>query len=62
MTRPLALSDRQLQLVRDQFLQGVAARLTGEPSDAAVMQAINVTFDLTPVFLNDALSKKEKAT
>jgi hypothetical protein len=73
LPRPLALSDRQLELVtraaralplmrRDQFLQDVAARLTGEPSDAAVMQAINVTFDLTPVFLNDALPKKEKAT
>jgi hypothetical protein len=69
--RPLALTDRQLQLVknavravpvnaRDGFLQDVARRLAAEPSDAAVMQAINVVFDRVPVFLNDA-QPKEKA-
>jgi hypothetical protein len=61
-TTPLALTDRQLQLVtraaralplmhRDWFLQNVAARLAAEPSDAAVMQAINSVFDRIPIFL-----------
>jgi hypothetical protein len=60
--RPLALSDRQFALVRDAaravpvnardgFLQDVAARLADEPSDAAVMQAINSVFDRIPIFL-----------
>jgi len=75
MKRPLSLSDRQLQLVRDaarslllslplrdQFLQGVAARLTGEPSAAAVTQAINIVLDRTPVFLNDSAPTKKGAT
>jgi hypothetical protein len=73
MKRPLALSDHQMSLVRraaaalpvnarDGFLQDVARRLADEPSDAAVAQAVNVTFDRVPVFLNDALPKKEKAT
>jgi hypothetical protein len=61
-TTPIALSDTQLALVRDaaravpvmqrdQFLQNVAARLADEPSDAAVMQAINSVFDRIPIFL-----------
>lgn len=60
--RLLALTDRQLQLVkraaaslpvnaRDGFLQDVARRLADEPSDAAVMQAINSVFDRIPIFL-----------
>ena len=67
--RLLSLTDRQLQLVknaaravpvnaRDGFLQDVAARQADEPSDAAVMQAINVVFDRVPVFLNDAQPKE----
>jgi hypothetical protein len=62
MKRPLALSDHQMSLVRraaaalpvnarDGFLQDVAARLADEPSDAAVMQAINSVFDRIPIFL-----------
>lgn len=60
--RLLSLTDRQLQLVknaarampvnaRDGFLQDVARRLAHEPSDAAVMQAINSVFDRIPIFL-----------
>jgi hypothetical protein len=62
MKRPLALSDHQMSLVRraaaslpvnarDGFLQDVARRLAAEPSDAAVMQAINSVFDRIPIFL-----------
>jgi hypothetical protein len=73
MKRALALTDRQLALVRhaaravpvarrEEFLQNVARHLIAEPSDAAVAAAVNAQLDLTPVFLNDALPKKEKAT
>jgi len=37
----------------------LARRLGSEPSDDAVVQAINVTLDRVPVFLCDALPKKE---
>jgi hypothetical protein len=54
--RPLSLSDRQLRLVtaaakavpqsrRDSFLKEVARHLTSEPSDAAVLAALNVQLD-----------------
>jgi hypothetical protein len=54
--RLLSLSDRQLRLVtnaakavpqerRDSFLREVAAHLTSEPSDAAVLAALNVQLD-----------------
>jgi hypothetical protein len=66
--RPLSLSDRQLYLLRqaakaipiqqrENWLSDVAKRLTGEPSDAAVMQAINVQYDRTHVYLTDSMSK-----
>lgn len=71
---PLSLSDRQLELIkqaaralpvnaRDRFLQDVAAHLAGEPFDAAIVQAINVALDRTPVFLNDAMptTRRERA-
>lgn len=72
MQRPLSLSDRQMQLVRnaaravpvsqrDQFLQNVAARLVDAPSDAAVAAAVNAQLDRVPVFLTDA-QPKEKIT
>jgi hypothetical protein len=52
----LALTDRQLHIIqhaaaamppaaRSEFLVRVAAQLCGQPSDAAVMQAINVVLD-----------------
>jgi hypothetical protein len=58
--KPLSLTDRQLTLVRnaarampvnarDQFLRDVASHLADTPSDAAVMMAINVTYDRVPV-------------
>jgi hypothetical protein len=56
---PLALSDFQMKLVRsaaaavpvrcrDEFLQGVAKRLTAEASDAAVAAAVNLELNLVP--------------
>jgi hypothetical protein len=59
MTRPLALTDRQLAQLRfaakavppherDAFLRCVARCLTGEVSDAAVQAAINVALDALP--------------
>lgn len=53
---PIGLSDRALSLVqrharalpvdqRDKFLRDVAARLASEPSDDAVVQALNVVMD-----------------
>ena len=74
MKGALALSDYQLLLVRraaaalppqlrDGFLHDLAARLTGQPSDAAVNEAINVLFDravVTPVYLCDSASVREK--
>jgi hypothetical protein len=51
----ISLTDAQLTALplmhRDQFLQNVAARLADEPSDDAVMQAINSVFDRIPIFL-----------
>ena len=66
---PLALSDHQLDLIkqaaralpvseRDLFLQNVARHLAGEPSDGAIMQAINNVLDRVPVFLTDAQPKE----
>jgi hypothetical protein len=65
--RPLALTDRQLQLVkhaarampvntRDQFLQDVASRLADEPTDIAVSAAISAQLALNrlPTFLCDS--------
>jgi hypothetical protein len=54
--RALALSDKQIALLqcaaaslpvgeRDHFLQAVAARLTGAPTDDAVIAAINAALD-----------------
>lgn len=54
---PLTLTDRQARLVqraatslpalhRDEFLQRVARHLTSEPSDAAVLAAVNHQLDL----------------
>jgi hypothetical protein len=59
MTRPLALTDRQLAQLRfaakavppharGAFLRTVANRLAGEVSDAAVQVAINVALDALP--------------
>jgi hypothetical protein len=56
MTRPLSLTDRQMRLVqnaakavpvdrRDEFLQRLAKHLTPEPSDAAVVAALNAQLD-----------------
>jgi hypothetical protein len=70
MKRPLALTDRQLALVRhagaslpvgarDGFLQSVAAHLTGEPSDGAVSAAVQAALSRTPVFLCDAKPKEK---
>jgi hypothetical protein len=57
---PLALTDRQMWLIRkgaaalpvtarDEFLRQVTARLTLEPSDAAVAAAVNVVLDSAAV-------------
>jgi hypothetical protein len=65
--KPLALTDRQLRLIetaaravpvaqRDTFLRKVAAHLTSEPSDHAVMAAINAQYDLLPVY-SETVSK-----
>ena len=54
--RALALSDKQIALLqcaaaslpvgeRDHFLQAVAARLTGQPTDDALIAAINAALD-----------------
>jgi hypothetical protein len=56
MTRPLALTDRQLRFVtraaksvpakrRSEFLQSLARHLTPAPSDAAVQAALNAQLD-----------------
>jgi hypothetical protein len=76
MTKALSLSDRQLRLLQDaaravpprqreQFLQKVANHLAEEPSDSAVIAAINAQLDRLPVFLTDsapAPSKQIKGT
>jgi hypothetical protein len=65
MTKALSLSDRQLRLLQDaaravpprqreQFLQKVANHLAEEPSDSAVIAAINAQLDRLPVFLTDS--------
>jgi hypothetical protein len=57
MTRPLALTTKQLALVaeaasalppaaRDGFLQGVAEHLGSEPTDVAVQTAIDIQLQL----------------
>ena len=58
--RALALSDKQLGLLqraaaslpvaeRDHFLQSVAAHLSGQPTDDAVIAAINAALDAAAV-------------
>ena len=58
--RALALSDKQLALLqraaaalpvgeRDHFLQSVAAHLSGQPTDDAVIAAINAAVDAAAV-------------
>jgi hypothetical protein len=50
---------------REQFLQKVANHLAEEPSDSAVIAAINAQLDLLPGFLTDsapAPSKQIKGT
>jgi hypothetical protein len=58
--RALALSDKQLALLqraaaslpvgeRDHFLQSVAAHLNGQPTDDAVIAAINAALDAAAV-------------
>ena len=70
MKRPISLTDNQMRLIehaaaslpvgaRDHFLQGVAAHLTGEPSDNAVQGAVQAALDRTPVFLGDAKPKEK---
>jgi hypothetical protein len=55
-SHPLALTDRKLQLIqrgaaslpvtaRAEFLEQVTARLSGECSDSAVAQAVNLVLD-----------------
>ncbi len=57
MSKPLSLSDRQLRLIqeaakavpvprRDDFLQKVTAQLCAEPTDQAVLAAVNAQLDL----------------
>jgi len=74
MKGALALSDYQLLMVkraaaalparmRDGFLRGLAERLIGQPSDAAVNAAINVLLDravVTPAYLCDGASVPNK--
>ena len=57
--RALALNDQQLRWLtraslsipqdqRDAFLRAVASRLNGEPSDMALLEAINLAYDALP--------------
>ena len=59
--RGVSLSDRQLKLVqehaaalpvqlRDRYLREIADRLCEEPSDAAVVEAINIALDRCHAF------------
>jgi len=68
--KPLALSDRQLQLVtsaakavpvrqRSDFLQAIANHLASEPTDAAVLAVVNSQLDLLPRFLCDSATTKK---
>jgi hypothetical protein len=56
MRRALVLTDRQMALVRraagmlpvhrrDAFLRAIAERLVGDPSDSAVIEAVNLGLD-----------------
>jgi hypothetical protein len=66
---PLALTDRQMRLVRHaaqavpvqrraEFLQRLAAHLTSRPTDAAVQAALNAQLDaLHHTFLCDSAAK-----
>ncbi len=67
MTRPLSLTDRQMQQVRaaaktllpsqrSEFLQGLARRLGEQPSDTALAEAIaaQLAINRLPVLLYDA--------
>jgi hypothetical protein len=56
MRRALRFTDRQMALVRraagmlpvhrrDEFLRALADRLAGDPSDSAVIQAVNLGLD-----------------
>ena len=74
--RALGLTDFQLLMLkraaaglpgheRDGFLRAGAAKLTGEPSNDAVTQAINLSLDAMAsheVFLCDAASVPKKET
>ncbi len=69
-SRPGSLSDRQLRLVlnaskavpiqqRESFLQKVVDHLSAEPTDAAVIAALNAQLDRLPrFFLCDAKPDK----
>jgi hypothetical protein len=61
MNAPLALTDRQLRMVeqaarslpllqRDEFLTAVARHLAAEPTDEAVVAALNAQLDRLRVF------------
>jgi hypothetical protein len=65
MSKPLSLTDRQLGLVqaaakavpvqrRDAFLQSVAKQLAAEPTDQAVMAAVNAQMDRISNYLCDS--------
>ena len=60
MRRALALTDRQMTFVRrgeamlpvhrrDAFLRAIADRLIGEPTDSAVIEAVNLGLDAAAV-------------
>jgi len=70
MRRALALTEDQMRLVeraarglaveaRDGFLKTVADHLTGDPSDDAVVAAVNVALDRLALFLCDGAPTKE---
>jgi hypothetical protein len=69
--RPLRLSDRQMQLVRRAaaampqgsrhgFLQAIGKMLAGEPSDAALVAAINSAMDRTSLFVCDSAAEGKR--
>jgi hypothetical protein len=75
MNKPLSLSDRQLELLknaaravpprqREEFLQKVANHLGPEPSDHAVQAAVNRQLDLLPTFeiINGRLCLRDGCT
>jgi hypothetical protein len=68
---PLRLSDRQMQLVRRAaaampqgsrhgFLQTIARMLADEPSDAAVVAAINSAMDRISLFVCDSAAEGKR--